>query len=77
MMKLSPLFIATLLLVSCSTPTPVEIDLLIKGATLVDGTGAKGFTGDIGIQADTIVFVGAAGASTDGFTAAGVFFRTF
>ena len=61
MMKLYPLFIATLLLVSCSTPTPVEIDLLIKGATLVDGTGAKGFTGDIGIQADTIVFVGTAG----------------
>ena len=61
MHKLFPYLIASFLFASCESTPPVEIDLLIKGATLIDGTGAEGFTGDIGIQADTLVFVGSPG----------------
>ena len=34
------------------------LDLIIRGGTLVDGTGAAPVVGDIGVQGDRIVAVG-------------------
>jgi N-acyl-D-amino-acid deacylase len=44
-------------------------DVVIRGGTVVDGTGAAAFAGDVAIDGDTIVEVGsvdgrAAGSST-------------
>ncbi|MCR9092583.1 MAG: amidohydrolase family protein [bacterium] len=33
-------------------------DIVIKGATILDGTGAPGFVGDVGVRGGTISFVG-------------------
>ncbi|MEW6215444.1 MAG: hypothetical protein AB1478_09645 [Nitrospirota bacterium] len=35
----------------------MKIDLLIKGGTVFDGTGAEPFEADIGIAEDRIIFV--------------------
>ena len=37
---------------------PIQVDLLIRGGTLMDGTGSTGRIMDVGIRADRIVFVG-------------------
>jgi N-acyl-D-aspartate/D-glutamate deacylase len=37
---------------------PVAVDLLIAGGTVVDGSGGKPRTADVGIRGDRIVFVG-------------------
>jgi len=35
-----------------------DFDLLVRGARIVDGTGAPPFTGDVGIRGDTIAAIG-------------------
>src|ERR1700728_3943792 len=48
-------------------------DIVIRGGTIVDGTGAEAFAGDIAIDGDRIVAVGGkAGAARRGFDADGL-----
>jgi N-acyl-D-amino-acid deacylase len=42
---------------------PQRVDVLVRGGTLVDGTGSQGRAADVGIRGDRIVFVGNASAS--------------
>jgi N-acyl-D-amino-acid deacylase len=44
---------------SCSQPK--AFDVLIKNGQLIDGSGTKSYTGDIGINADTIAAMGSLG----------------
>jgi len=34
------------------------VDILIRGAFVIDGTGRPGFTADVGIEGDTVILVG-------------------
>ncbi|MBL8753918.1 MAG: D-aminoacylase [Planctomycetes bacterium] len=44
---------------ACTGPTRHEpFDLLLRGGTIVDGTGAKGFVGDLGLRGDRIAAIG-------------------
>jgi N-acyl-D-amino-acid deacylase len=43
---------------SADEPKPVEADILLKGGTLLDGSGVEGQVGDIAIKDDRIVGVG-------------------
>jgi N-acyl-D-amino-acid deacylase len=45
-------------LAAVATCTAQEIDLLIRGGSLIDGSGAPAKKADIGITGDRIVFVG-------------------
>ena len=48
-----------LLLASCSTIPPAQnYDVIIRGGTIVDGSGAAPFVGDVAITGDRIVAVG-------------------
>jgi N-acyl-D-aspartate/D-glutamate deacylase len=50
-------------------PVPVEpasYDLVIRGATIVDGTGAPGYVGDVAISGEKIAAVGKLGPHTAG-----------
>ena len=58
-------FVPALLLTACSgAPSPGDIDLLVVGGSVVDGTGAAAFTADVGVRGDRIVWVGAPGEAT-------------
>ena len=48
---------AMLLLASCKNQ---EFDVVIRGGTVYDGSGKPGVVTDVGINADTVAFVGAA-----------------
>lgn len=52
--KLIYLFI----LILCGCTSHETYDILIKNGTIVDGSGKASYTGDIGINADTIVAIG-------------------
>jgi N-acyl-D-aspartate/D-glutamate deacylase len=62
--------LATLALLTClpGADTPVQADVVLRGATLYDGSGQPGVVGDLAIKGDRIVAVGtfetAAGAQT-------------
>jgi N-acyl-D-aspartate/D-glutamate deacylase len=47
-----------LVLVICALPAPVEADVVLRGGTLVDGSGNPGVVGDLAIKGDRIVAVG-------------------
>jgi N-acyl-D-amino-acid deacylase len=44
--------------VAAESPSPAEFDVLIKGGTIYDGTGAPGRSGDVAIRGNRIVGVG-------------------
>ena len=46
------------LIVGCSPPRPVDYDLVIRGGTVYDGTGAPGIAADVAINGDRIVAIG-------------------
>ncbi len=53
-MKLIYLFI----LVLCGRSSPESYDILIKNGQIIDGSGKASYTGDVGINADTIAAIG-------------------
>lgn len=46
------------ILILCGCTSHETYDILIKNGTIVDGSGKASYTGDIGINADTIVAIG-------------------
>jgi N-acyl-D-aspartate/D-glutamate deacylase len=61
-MKPRHLFVvlSALLFVAASLPQADRFDLLIRGGTVIDGSGRRGVRADVGIRGDRIAFVGAA-----------------
>jgi len=53
-----PLLLALLLTACASEP---DVDVILRGGTLYDGSGAPGVVGDVAIQGDSIVAVGDVG----------------
>jgi N-acyl-D-amino-acid deacylase len=45
-------------LVICGCSSPATYDVLIRNGQIIDGSGSPSFTGDIGINADTIAVIG-------------------
>jgi len=46
------------LTIGCSPSEPADYDLVIRGGTVFDGSGAPGVVADVGIRGDRIVAVG-------------------
>jgi len=57
MRRTSLLFALTAILISCNQK-PNEYDTIIRNGMIYDGNGGDPFKGDIGINADTIAFIG-------------------
>jgi len=55
MNKLTSIYLICLLLVSCSSP---DYDVIIRNGTVYDGSGKAPFSADLGINGDTIAFIG-------------------
>src|SRR6185295_13525641 len=55
MRSLTAVFIFIFLFVSCKKQ---EYSIIIRGGTVYDGTGKPGLTTDVGINADTLAFIG-------------------
>jgi len=51
-------FLAFLLFTFSCDNEPVNVDVLISGGTIHDGTGVKGYIGNVAIKNDTIFYVG-------------------
>src|ERR1044071_8335220 len=43
---------------SAAPPRPAAYDVVIRGGTIYDGSGAAPYRGDVGIKGDRIAFVG-------------------
>jgi len=43
---------------ACSKPEPTTYDLILRGGTIVDGTGAAAYVGDVAVIGDAIAAVG-------------------
>jgi len=54
------LFAFVIILLSCDNE-PLNVDVLIKGGTIQNGSGEKGFIGNVAIKNDTIIYVGKRG----------------
>jgi N-acyl-D-amino-acid deacylase len=52
------MFAMVFLAVLLPTAEPVEADFVLRGATLIDGTGSPGVVGDLAIKGDRIVALG-------------------
>lgn len=52
------------LLAACSGDEPAAYDLILRGGTIVDGTGAAAYTGDVAIDGDSIAAMGNLGDAT-------------
>ena len=50
------LLFSVALLAACSQPQ--AFDLVISNATIIDGSGDERYTGMVGVNADTIAYVG-------------------
>ena len=55
----APFTLLAALLLAAAAPAP-PYDVVIRGGTIYDGSGAKPFTGDVGIKGDKLVHVGPA-----------------
>lgn len=55
-----PIFILTFALLSGCATTSQHVDVLLRGATVYDGTGSAPYVADIGLAGDRIAFVGKA-----------------
>lgn len=51
-------FLVTTSLLSFTIQAQQQFDIIIRNGTIYDGSGKPSFTGDVGIQADTIAFIG-------------------
>jgi len=62
--RVSHIFLFTLIfslivIQSCTSQGPPQkYDLIIKGAKIIDGTGEKGYTGDVAVKGETIAALG-------------------
>ncbi len=54
--------IVSSLLAACSKPA--SYDLILRGGTIVDGTGAPSYVGDVAIDGDAIAAIGNIGDAT-------------
>ena len=71
--KLVPLLAGCTLLVGCEAAPPTNLDLLILGGILVDGSGQESSHTNIGVQGDRITWIGEDGAqATDTLDATGL-----
>lgn len=64
---------AACLIAGCADARSPELDLLVRGGTIVDGSGGPTYTGDVGVRGGVIVLVGSVDATAvDTLDAAGL-----